>query len=299
MNRITPVAVALAAATAVAASGCASTVAGVPVASGDLKAAEIATETTTHTAAMPPVQESRWVTPPWQGKVNSDNVGAQFGPAAPGVVISQHQPDGSSKDCTVGPAVVGGVLTAGHCDKASGGEVFVFLTAEGGPDSAGFYRGTKKPEVDSEGRPVPEDGVVRDFTELLTDTAPGVTRIAGHYPVAGVLTVEATRSLEPDTPICVDGAVTGVSCGPLLNADEGGLMSIGVETDHGDSGGPVFVVDRQGRAALAGLVYGGDGPDTAATYLEPALRRIGAKALLDSQVEPLAGNVFNVAVTAG
>lgn len=76
-------------------------------------------------------------------------------------------------------------------------------------------------------------------------------------------------------------------------------MSIGVETDHGDSGGPVFVVDRQGRAALAGLVYGGDGPDTAATYLEPALRRIGAKALLDSQVEPLAGNVFNVAVTAG
>ncbi|KXW72988.1 hypothetical protein [Mycolicibacterium phlei] len=109
---------------------------------------------------------------------------------------------------------------------------------------------------------------------------PSAARIAGKYPVVEVMPTEQVRKLPAGTPICVDGAWSGVHCSDLISADEKIRYEHG--TEGGDSGGPVFVVDREGRATLIGIHRGHD-PDMPtvgeATILAAALDHLDVTAV--------------------
>lgn len=207
-----------------------------------------------------------------------DSFGSQYGGKPhPGIAIGQHQSDGSTKDCTLGPAVASargrGFVTAGHCDQTPGGQVFVFADIDGAePVSIGVITGAEDK---------PSSQGYSDSAVIWTEAVdPAATKIAGRWPVTGVMTAAEIRRLPAGTPICIDGAWSGVVCSPLEAADDKiRYADIG---DGGDSGAAVFVVDEKGGATLIGLLRGSDGDNPnigVATFLEPALQRLGATAL--------------------
>ncbi|HEX3283279.1 MAG TPA: hypothetical protein VHT50_01155 [Mycobacterium sp.] len=58
----------------------------------------------------------------------------------------------------------------------------------------------------------------------------------------------------PGLPVCHFGVVTGESCGTIEAVNNGWFtMTNGVVSQKGDSGGPVYVVTPDGRAAIIGM----------------------------------------------
>jgi hypothetical protein len=58
----------------------------------------------------------------------------------------------------------------------------------------------------------------------------------------------------PGLPVCHFGVVTGESCGTIQAVYNGWFtMANGVVSQKGDSGGPVYVVTPDGRAAIVGM----------------------------------------------
>ncbi|ULP48017.1 S1 family peptidase [Mycolicibacter virginiensis] len=261
-------------------SGCSTTVNGSARPSAAFKSGTIAPEWVAVTAAAP----------------ERDAVdGAQFGgEALPGVKLLHWKVDGPGDFCTIGPAITTaaqrGFLTAAHCGE---GDPQQYLQRDrDGEDVTEYVRIT-------EGEDGFRDGIVIDSGALWDPPAQEATSIAGKFPIGGVVTEAAARELPAGTPICIDGAITGVACGPLVTADDGGgLMHVGLTRNGGDSGGVVFVVDgATQRAALVGLIKGGsrDRTTVAVTYLEPALKRLGAQALTAPDAEPFTGSSFSAA----
>lgn len=248
-------------------SGCSTSVAGQPVA----ETPNVTTAAADASAESPYVSVT--VTPPRVG-----NDGVQYGNLPyPGIAIGQHQADGRTKDCTLGPQVRSGsragFLTAGHCDRTPGGEVFVFAD----PDAKQPVLVGVISDAGVSTAPSPD----LDVAILWTNSAdPSAARIAGKYPVVEVMPTEQVRKLPAGTPICVDGAWSGVHCSDLISADEKIRYEHG--TEGGDSGGPVFVVDREGRATLIGIHRGHD-PDMPtvgeATILAAALDHLAVTAV--------------------
>lgn len=248
------------------------------------------TETVGETApAAPPV----WVTPSWTGKVNENDSDTrdQFGAVpTPGIVIAQQNGKGSPYRCTLGVAVravdnTSGFLTAGHCDEHPGNALQLYPTADVSGDDARVLPRTYVPVSKAAG----VDAALVPLDELT----PAATVIAGRYRVAGVLTAAGVQQLvPPGTTVCVDGAVTGLHCGPRI-ADRDGRVAFAVATREGDSGAPVFAVDAQNRAALIGIVKGGDGGSFTATYLDAALLATGTAAQLDPTVIAFDGPGFS------
>ncbi len=247
-----------------------------------------------------------WVTAPWTGKVNANNAakGYQFGGTpAPGVVVAQQVAD-TRKSCTIGVAVhavdIGDAfVTAGHCDRTPGGALFLYPEADT-TDADAKQLPTTFVKTDTHAVPDVGTGLVSDSTLLPVPSIDrAATKIAGKYGIAGVLATAAVKLLPTDTPVCFDGAVSGVVCGQLVDADDDGLVRFDADGHEGDSGGPVFLLDQQHRAVLIGLVKGGsrDGSNTTATYLEPALMRLGSGVLLDPSVTPMDGPDFSPRVS--
>ncbi|TXI59715.1 hypothetical protein [Mycolicibacterium mageritense] len=305
----TRVAAALAAAVAaVSVAGCGGPVEAKPWSGSDQRLAEVAATSDAAAAA-----EAGWVTAPWTGKIsmnNSDTRDQFSSTPMPGVVIMQWaegQPAGGNR-CTLGTAVQTdtgpGFLTAGHCDETADAPLWLFPTADvSGVDAVKLpkpYTGA----VDSDGKVDPKLNAAVDAA--LVPLNPGQlgevsTELAQRYHVAGVLTADAAKRLPKDTPICFDGAVSGLQCGTVSNANSGGKLLMGGDstearpfTKHGDSGAPVFVLDRQGRAVLVGLLSkGAEGPIGWVTYLESNLIATGTKALLDPDVIPYSGDDYS------
>lgn len=248
------------------------------------------TETVGETA---PAAAPVWVTPSWTGKVNENNAPThdQFGGVpTPGIVIAQQNGSSSPYRCTLGVAVRAaaggsGFLTAGHCDEHPGNALQLYPTADVSGDDAKVL---PKPYV-----PVDETAGVDAALVPLDELTPAATLIAGRYRVAGVLTAAGVQQLVPlGTTVCVDGAVTGLHCGPRIT-DRDGRVAFAVATREGDSGAPVFAVDAQNRAALIGIVKGGDGGSFTATYLDTALLATGTAAQLDPTVIAFDGPGFS------
>lgn len=242
-----------------------------------------------------------WVTAPWTGKVNANQAGDQYGATpVPGITIAQKQGEASPYRCTIGPAVRTGdagnaFITAGHCDKTPNSPLFVYPSPDiSGADAqelSGRYTRSEAQQTPDIGT-----GLVSDSALVPVSTvASGATKIANRYAIAGVLTAAAVKQLPSGTPVCFDGARSGVQCGALTNANDAGVVRFDADGREGDSGGPVFLLDQQNRSVLIGIVKGGleDGSDTSATYLEPALMRLGAAVALDPAVEPFTGNDFS------
>ena len=205
--------------------------------------------------------------------IQGESGSVPFGVIAPGAVISGVDKDGDMADCTVGLAIRGGVITGGHC--ATAGTPRYLSDGRNGALSAQI--GTVMKSVDV----IPETGPTVDAS-AVTVTAPttdAAVRVAGR-PVAGVMTMDAVHHLPAGTPVCFDGASSGLKCGPLRYAY--GSVTIGVKAQHGDSGGPVFLVDgTSGAVTLVGVLTGGTDTSTRAAYVDSALDSLGAVALVD------------------
>lgn len=265
--------VAAAAAAAVALSACSTNAEPKPWPTAGAAAA-----TSTETAAKPAYT---WENVTDQGRVQRDDPvkgGDQWNPVPiPGIKIgrlSATDPSGTAK-CTLGPAVVAGFLTAGHCSDGKPTEQYAQVHPDG---SAPLDLGASEPTA----------GI--DAAVIRTQVSADVTRIAGTWPVAGVLTSAGVRQLVPlGSFVCFNGAVSGVRCGARV-ADEGDQLVYGAPSEHGDSGAPVFVVNEDGRAALIGILSAGDDTGTdrksTAVYLDTALMATGTAVRLDPHTTP-------------
>ncbi len=227
-------------------------------------------------------------------RLDHDSVGARFGSTVyPGIGITQVGPNKSTSDCTAGPAVTGGVVVAGHCDRAPGGRVQVYPNAKG---SSPIPVGTITDAVQQQTEPI------QDFALLRTaSVAPGSTTIAGQWAIAGVLNEDAAaQALPAGSPVCVNAAYTGIRCGTVLSTDDDGQLLFDIPTEGGDSGAVVFAVNADTNAAtLLGILRGGDKATSTATYLAPALKRLHVSALVDptAAVNPAADPRYSSAVT--
>lgn len=229
-----------------------------------------------------------WIGLPAQPVPDSekDTTGHRFGPLAPGVGIWEHN-DGVATDagCTLGPAVAPsmspanrGYLTAGHCDKPDRTQVLVFTDApHASPQFVGVYT------------PARAGGRQVDATSMWV--SPGTSTaasVAGH-PVAGVLTAAALKQLvsapAPAPKACLYGAVSGLKCGDLVDADDNEI-SVDIATLPGDSGSPMFLVDgNTGATTLIGLLTdNSEGSTSYGVVADAALRSLGAKLVTDPAV---------------
>ncbi|MCB0930156.1 MAG: hypothetical protein KDB70_20095 [Mycobacterium sp.] len=216
-----------------------------------------------------------------------------IGGMVPGAEIDQHG------TCTLGPAVTNGFLTAAHCDDGDGTPVTLKATGE--------VLGDFSVKAFSGYQPNPADGLrPDDVTGLVLDAAvvPGVpdrqaTKLAGQFPVAGVLTTAAVEHLDKNTAVCVvaSQSTRPVQCGPLNRSDADGTVHALIPVEHGDSGSVAFVLTKDRRAAaLIGVVSGTINAFGIAP-LEPALERLDAKVLLDPDATPFTGEDFSPLVT--
>ena len=219
-------------------------------------------------------------TPQWQN-VNGTAMprvapdGVQYGAQPyPGNNFGQRQANGEPNKCTLGPLVrrisdgAHGFITAGHCDENPGEDVYIWSGPDGGAVLAGMLTGKRDNNAD------------QDSALLETVLAPAhdATKIAGKFPISGVMSVAEVKALEPGTPICLDGARSGVMCGPLVRTDWD-TIKFGTSGKGGDSGSTVFLVGADNRAVLIGIFQGEDGVTAMdeATYLQPALDRLGVE----------------------
>lgn len=205
---------------------------------------------------------------------------AQFGlDPVPGIQIDHMKTaaPGDMVPCTIGPAVASGFLTAGHCAKD-------FHATQ-------FLVGSPTGDLKLLGTAEPAQGPV-DAAVIETDQVPAsATVIARTWKVAGVLTLKGVRELVPvGSLVCFDGAVSGVRCGHREADDEDGLLMLSHTAQPGDSGAPVFVVDRATHnAALIGIVKSTDAVAAHATYLDTALLATDTAAKLDPGVTAFDG----------
>ena len=161
--------------------------------------------------------------------------------------------------CTLGPAVQGGgeegFLTAGHCGEP-GDEISVVIN------------GTRMPF----GEFVYSDGEDEDF---LNRDAALVKQTNFDIPVDkrvwGFENLEIAGGVDPETfinsgaMVCGVGANTGKQCArsqSTADTRHEDFYTVESEAIPGDSGGPAFAIDRNGRIAFLGVqsnisTYGG------------------------------------------
>jgi hypothetical protein len=132
--------------------------------------------------------------------------------------------------------------------------------------TAGHCRGDG-PVVDRVGNPIGALAVFRDNTpdgatvatdHMISDweaisLAPDV-EVNDVLPGGRVLVSDAGIVPTPGLGVCHFGVITGESCGNVESVNNGWFtMANGVVSQKGDSGGPVYVVTPDGRAAIVGM----------------------------------------------
>lgn len=227
---------ALAAATVVAACGgqVSGDAAPSPSRSLTMKAATVTSEAAAPGAG--PIGELQDVT--GQGVIHrSPRDNARWAPAPePGALVST-----ADYGCTLGPAISrlgqAGFLTAEHCVKGGAMQYARVNAAAVNPLALG---------------PAVEGNAVTDSAVIWTETAADDVRVAGTWPVRGLLSVDQVRALPAGATVCFNGAVSGVRCGGKLT---GGLtFTTDAAAQQGDSGSESFVVDERGDAWIVGIV---------------------------------------------
>lgn len=168
-----------------------------------------------------------------------------------------------------------GFLTAGHCAEDGSEQLWI-------RDRSG--RSIDLPPLTAvangeDGRGIRHDSAIFYLPggATLDDTmvAPGVN-------IRGALSVEEINWLPRGTIMCMNGARSGISCGPFERAYADVFEWHGSAV-HGDSGAPLFVVNGNGDALAVGMLTGGP-TDTLnyATYLMPVLQRDGLRLVTGS-----------------
>ena len=165
--------------------------------------------------------------------------------ATPGVLVYPgmeiHQ---GSNVCTLGFVDPGArtAFTAGHC-RGDGPVV----------DRAGSPIGTLAVFRDNtpDGATVATDHMISDWEAI--SLAPDVA-VNDVLPGGRILVSDAGIVPTPGLAVCHFGVITGESCGNVESVNNGWFtMANGVVSQKGDSGGPVYVVTPDGRAAIVGM----------------------------------------------
>jgi len=132
--------------------------------------------------------------------------------------------------------------------------------------TAGHCRGSGQVN-DRDGNPIGTQAVFRDNTPngATVDTnyqiadweaislAPDVA-VSNNLPGGRPLVSDPGVVPVPGMPVCHFGVITGESCGTIQAVNNGWFtMANGVMSQKGDSGGPVYNVTADGRAAIVGM----------------------------------------------
>ena len=132
--------------------------------------------------------------------------------------------------------------------------------------TAGHCRGNG-PVVDTENRAIGTLSMFRDNTpdgatvatdHMISDweaisLAPDVA-VNDILPGGRILYADPGIVPSPGLAVCHFGVVTGESCGTIESVNNGWFtMANGIVSQKGDSGGPVYVVAPDGRAAIVGM----------------------------------------------
>ncbi|AMO61153.1 Trypsin domain-containing protein [Mycolicibacterium phlei] len=132
--------------------------------------------------------------------------------------------------------------------------------------TAGHCRGSG-PVRDRNGNLIGMQSVFRDNTPngATVDTNHQISdweaiTLAPHVQVSNVLpsgrplVIDPAAVATPGLPVCHFGVVTGESCGTVEAVNNGWFtMANGVVSQKGDSGGPVYVLTPDNRAAIIGM----------------------------------------------
>lgn len=163
---------------------------------------------------------------------------------SPGGHIAVYSPEGALRTgCTVGWLASDSqglpmLLTAGHCGAV--GDHVVGRRADGTYFSAGWV--THVVDV-----PDGEDIAVAS----ISPDAPLDTRVAGLRPVAG-----AVKRVAVGERVCLYGSKTKKrSCGEVLSVSPSVIQAT-AKVQPGDSGAPVYAIDRTGVAYPVGILRG-------------------------------------------
>lgn len=153
------------------------------------------------------------------------------------------------------------LLTAGHCGHL--GDTFAVATPDGEETSFGVVVET-----------VDDPGSAADYAliQVFSDLAGAYRAGPGQEPVTAAARLQ--DEIGPGDEICRLGFRTGLSCGALRGVDtDGRRFRFAGVTDHGDSGGPVFL-RHDGEMTPLGIVSGsprGDDTLVIAEALTPVL----------------------------
>jgi hypothetical protein len=162
-------------------------------------------------------------------------------PVNPGMEIRQ-----GTNVCTLGyvEPTLRIAVTAGHCRANSNGNV---TDRDGNPvGSLAMYR-----DNTPNGSTVSTNDTINDYEgiTLAPDVVPNNVLPGGRSLVADPgLTIHQGQS------VCHFGIATGETCGTVEAVNNGWFtMSHGVQSQKGDSGGPVYVFTDDGRAVIVGV----------------------------------------------
>ncbi len=157
----------------------------------------------------------------------------------PGMEIRQ-----DTNVCTLGfvDPVARVAYTAGHC-RGSG--------AVG--DRDGNFIGQQMSFQDNtpDGATIDTDHVIADWETIQLAGDVAVNNI---LPGGRMLVDDPGAVATPGLPVCHFGVITGETCGTVEAVNNGWFtMAHGVVSQKGDSGGPVYVITPDGRAAIVGV----------------------------------------------
>ena len=187
--------------------------------------------------------------------------------ATPGVVVypGMEIRQGTNM-CTLGFVDPGAraAFTAGHC-RGEGPVV------DKGGNPIGFLTSFRDNTPD--GATVATDHMISDWEAI--ELAPDV-ELNNILPNGRVLVSDPGVVPQQGQPVCHFGVITGESCGTVEAVNNGWFtMANGVVSQKGDSGGPVYVVTPDGRAAIIGMFNSTWGNFPAAVSWQTASQQVG------------------------
>jgi hypothetical protein len=158
----------------------------------------------------------------------------------PGMEIHQ-----DNKVCTLGyvDPVTRIAFTAGHC---RGGGPVVTDRDHNVIGRLGTFR-----DNTPSGSTVATDQLISDYEAIVLNDNVAVNN---NLPGGRLLESNPTVTVQPGQAVCHFGVITGETCGTVESVNNGWFtMSHGVQSQKGDSGGPVYLAPNDGPAAMVGI----------------------------------------------